>query len=125
MSFTHRDRESLAKILGMIGSDHDGEVLSAARKANAMVRAAGLTWQQVLLVRPSAAQSTPPAWKRPGEGDHVALATELLRAGPGILTDWEGDFLRSLLGFKTLKPKQTERLAIIRRKVAASRAAAA
>ena len=45
------DRELLEKLLGMIGSPHDGEALAAARKADALVRRAGLTWPDVLAGR--------------------------------------------------------------------------
>jgi hypothetical protein len=40
--------DRLAKLLGLIGSDHDGEVVAAARKADELRRAAGLTWAQLL-----------------------------------------------------------------------------
>ena len=42
------DRERLAKLLGMLGSEHDGEVVTAARRADALVRTAGLTWHDVV-----------------------------------------------------------------------------
>ena len=42
------DRARLEKLLGLLGSPHDGEALAAARKADALVRAAGLTWREVL-----------------------------------------------------------------------------
>ena len=42
------DREKLAKVLAMVGSQHDGERANAAGLADRMVRAAGLTWDQVL-----------------------------------------------------------------------------
>ena len=45
------DRALLEKLLGMIGSPHDGEALAAARKADALVRRAGLTWPDVLAGR--------------------------------------------------------------------------
>lgn len=125
MSFTTRDRETLAKLLGLVGSDHDGEALSAARKAHEMVRARGLTWQDVLLVRPAASQAPPSGWQRPGEPPHVAQATELLRRGRGILTKWEHQFLLSILSYRDLKPRQEESLALIRRKVTAASTAAA
>jgi hypothetical protein len=32
---TALDREQLARVLGMLGSDHDGEVVAAARQASA------------------------------------------------------------------------------------------
>ena len=39
--------DRLVKLLGMIGSDHDGEALNAARLADKLVREAGLTWAEV------------------------------------------------------------------------------
>jgi hypothetical protein len=42
------DRTRLACVLGMLGSDHDGEVLNAARAAERMRREAGLTWPEIL-----------------------------------------------------------------------------
>jgi hypothetical protein len=47
--------ERLAKILGMLGSSHDGERAAAALKAHEMVRAAGLTWRDVIMPSPSIA----------------------------------------------------------------------
>jgi hypothetical protein len=41
-------RDKLAKILGMLGSDHDGEVLAAARRAQMLIKAAHLTWAQIV-----------------------------------------------------------------------------
>jgi hypothetical protein len=41
------DREKLVKILGMMGSDHDGEALNAARQAEQIRRRLGLTWEQI------------------------------------------------------------------------------
>jgi hypothetical protein len=38
----------LKKVLGMLGSDHDGEVLSAARQAEAIRRKLQLTWDELL-----------------------------------------------------------------------------
>jgi hypothetical protein len=42
------DREKLARILGMMGSSHDGEALAAARQAEKIRSSAGLTWFDVL-----------------------------------------------------------------------------
>src|SRR5262245_19973274 len=38
----------LAKILGRLGSSHDGEVLAAARKAHELLSRAGITWGELL-----------------------------------------------------------------------------
>jgi hypothetical protein len=42
------DREMMIKLLGMLGSTFDGEVLVAARKAQALLRANDWTWEQLL-----------------------------------------------------------------------------
>jgi hypothetical protein len=42
------DRVKLAKILGMLGSNQDGEVLSAARAAEEIRQRANLTWEDLL-----------------------------------------------------------------------------
>ena len=42
--------EHLARLLGMTGSDHDGEVLNAARLADRFVRQLGLTWFDVIFI---------------------------------------------------------------------------
>ena len=40
--------DRLIKLLGMIGSAHDGEALNAAKLANKLVREASLTWSDVI-----------------------------------------------------------------------------
>lgn len=42
------DPELLAKVLGMTDSAHDGEKLAALSRANALLKAAGLTWADVI-----------------------------------------------------------------------------
>jgi hypothetical protein len=42
--------DRLAKLLGMLGSHHDGEALTAARKADQCIRQLGLTWGDVIHV---------------------------------------------------------------------------
>lgn len=54
---TQIDSAKLAKILAMLASEHDGQVLSAARQATRIVAEAGKTWADLL---PKAAQ--PPAF---------------------------------------------------------------
>jgi hypothetical protein len=60
----------LAKILGMLGSNHDGERASAAAKADAMVRSMGLTWPEVIALParpaapPASPRSSPIVWGR-------------------------------------------------------------
>ena len=42
------NRATLAKVLEILDSSHAGEALAAAKLASAMVREAGLTWDDVL-----------------------------------------------------------------------------
>lgn len=79
------DREKLARVLGMLGSDHDGEIAAAGRAAAALVRQAGLTWPDIL-------QHQRPALLAARGDDAVAFC---LRHGD-VLTDWEQHFLASL-----------------------------
>lgn len=54
------DRQRLEKLLGLMGSPHDGEALAAARKADALVRSAKLTWADVLAGPPRPGQPQEP-----------------------------------------------------------------
>ena len=106
------DLSTVAKLLGLIGSNHDAEALAAARKAHALVRGKGATWPIVLGL--DAEQPTTP------EPEHLAVARDLLGRGKGICTDWEMRFLRGVLAFKTLTHQQQQSLDGIRAKVEAA-----
>jgi hypothetical protein len=45
---TQFNRATLARVLDVLGSEHAGEALAAAKLATAMMREAGLTWDEVL-----------------------------------------------------------------------------
>ncbi len=55
------DRQRLAALLGMLGSDYAGERDNAARAAQKLARGAGLTWGEIL------AAPEPPTWTQPPE----------------------------------------------------------
>ena len=46
------DRVRLVKVLGMLGSHHDGEVLAAARLAQYMLGQAKMSWAELLNIKP-------------------------------------------------------------------------
>jgi hypothetical protein len=50
------DMEKLIKILGMTGSTHDGEALSALRMAQRLMAANGKTWKDLVTAQPQAQQ---------------------------------------------------------------------
>ena len=43
------DRQRLARVCGLLGSDHDGEALAAARQAEKIRQKVGLTWAELLV----------------------------------------------------------------------------
>lgn len=81
----------LAKLLGMLGSHHEGEVLNAARKAHEVVTRAHLTWAEVfepLIVLP------PPA-SIGGNYNEPGSLVDVLLDCPTV-TDWESNFISSI-----------------------------
>ena len=61
------DRRRLVKVLGMLGSRHDGEALNAARTAHAMLAQSKLHWEDLLGIKPG--EEPEPL---PQEGDAAA-----------------------------------------------------
>jgi hypothetical protein len=114
----------LAKILGMLGLDYDGEIAAAGRRANAMVKRAGLTWDEVISSSapiPQQPHRPPRRWRKPGTpSDTAALCLQWSE----VLTDWETNFCRSIIGRRRLSAKQADVLArIVDRVEAFARAA--
>ena len=108
--------DKLAKVLGMLGSDFDGEVAAAGRRADAMVKGAGLTWSDVVAPAPRPPHRPPRRWRRvvsPTDGAALCLQW------PEVLTDWEADFCRSIVGRRRISAKQAAVLTRIAAKVAA------
>ena len=105
-------RTRIAKLLGMCGSAHDGEVLNAARKADALVREHGTTWADVIGAgAPNVANTSDPL--RGFASLEVACRFVLTRTP--MLTAWERAFVLRLPGFTRLSAKQ---LSVLRTLVA-------
>jgi hypothetical protein len=68
------DKERLAKLLSMTGSDHDAEALAAIRKANEFLRLHRKSWPDVLGL-----SAPPPEPKKPPQ----TSARPTSRSGPG------------------------------------------
>lgn len=109
------DREHLARLLGLLGSDFAGERDAAGLAAARFVKQRGLTWHDVLDVA-----NQPERTKAAGWRDLVAQC----RAQPGCLRPWERDFLCSLHGFPRCSPKQAAILRSIAERLGLGRAAA-
>ena len=107
-------RTRLARLLGMMGSQHDGEALNAARLADKLVREQGITWFNVIGTAPPRASPDPPPPPRPSDDDllmqfEIAYgACEFVLASTPMLTEWERDFVLRLPGFTKLSHKQLD-----------------
>ena len=101
------DRPKLARVLGMLGSEHDGEVLAAAHVADTMVRKSGLSWAKIL-------SSIEPLPLSVG-GGAIDFVIDTCLARRSLLTEWERGFLRSLKHRRryTLTQRQHSALAAI------------
>jgi hypothetical protein len=108
----------LVKVLGMLGSDHDGEVAVAGRQANTMVKRAGLTWGDV--IAPTKLAPPPRRWHEPRS---VPDAVALCLRWPEAITEWEANFLRSIARLDRLSEKQMKVLKRVVGKVEAAAAA--
>jgi hypothetical protein len=106
------NREKLARVLGLLGSSFEGEVVTAARQAERLRRDAGLTWNDILL----------PAALDPDDIGNADDAIDFCVAYKAVLTEWERKFIESLAErhWSTLTEKQ---MAVLVRLVAKCRRA--
>jgi hypothetical protein len=98
------DRTRLARILGMLGSDHVGERAAAGLAAHRLVQRAGVTWYDVI--------KPPPHLKEPpistsGSLPWREIVEELLVGQPELLPDWELNFLLTIRRRSHISQKQT------------------
>lgn len=97
-----RDRERLAKLLGLLGSEHVGERAAAGAAADKHLRALGWDWRLLVeraLSAPPPQLKRPSPWQprpapRPGATDDARVHWVLLRHR--LLTPWEANFARGL-----------------------------
>ncbi len=91
----------LIKVLGMLGSEHDGERASAAAIADRIVRKLGLTWTDII--------------SRPEPQSLSDLCAWLLTSD--LLTIWEAGFVSTLRA--PISVKQRDKLDDITRRIRA------
>ena len=78
---TQFNRTTLAKILEILGSDHAGEVMAAAKLATTMVRESGHSWDDI--IRSDFAVPTQPGRPAAEQGYARAMGATPGAVGPG------------------------------------------
>ncbi len=89
------ERTRLVGILGMLGSDHDGERAAAAALASRLVRDKGLTWDTLILGSVGQQGGSKPSGD-PGTGPGWRAALAFCQRHQRALSDWECHFLAGL-----------------------------
>ncbi len=92
------DRVRLAKLLGLLGSEHAGERDAAGLAAHRMVQQRGLRWSDVM-------EPAPIEKQLPELGTWRQTVAACL-GQPGSLRRWEVCFLSDLPAFRRLSTKQ-------------------
>ena len=104
MSVAQLDWDKLIRVLGMIGSNHDGEVAAASHAADRLRHEAGATWRDIV----------EPVLLPPDRGQTVEDQISVALSYPDLLTEWEREFAASLAWQrKPLSEKQQTVLAQI------------
>jgi hypothetical protein len=116
-------RDKLAAVLGMLGSDHDGEALAAARMAERIRRRMGVQWDDLLISLPAGmgrpADGRAHSYRRPDppwSHDWRTMVSDCVRQ-PDLLTKWEAHFVQSVAEQRSVSRKQWAILAKIAAKV--------
>ena len=112
------DRTKLARVLGMLGSPHQGERDAAALAADRLVRGRGLDWLDVLGGSPAEPPISQPGWT-PSPSPVPDLMGDLQTCGRrlDLLTAWEREVITNMAQQRTVSRKQRDILAAIAAKV--------
>jgi hypothetical protein len=134
MALAPAEQQKLARLLGMLGSDHDGEALNAARLAQRLVTAANLTWAE-LVAAPAALTPAEVDLRRVEQLERDAFergrkaglaeqqevprsfpawADHCLHQCPRLLTTWETTFLTDFVAKRWSVPTPKQRLVLER-----------
>jgi hypothetical protein len=111
--------QRLARVCGLLGSDHDGEALAAARQAEKIRKKIGVTWDELLVPSPRPRSGDPP----PEDLTDWRSACHFCLERYWLLTNWELDFVATVARYQ--KPPSAKQLIILHRLVARCRNAAA
>ena len=101
------DLQRLARVCGLLGSDHDGEALAAARQAEKIRKKVGLTWDELLVPSIRQRSADPP----PEELTDWRWACHFCLERYRSLTSWELNFVTTVARHK--KPPSAKQMIIL------------
>src|SRR4051794_18775199 len=95
MSLSSDDRRRLVNILGMLGSDHDGERAAAGLLASKLLKGNSIHWDDVIVPEP---EKPPPRPEPPSSGPAASWPADLVlcRRKMALLNNWERQFVATL-----------------------------
>lgn len=105
------DRDKLIKVLRMFGSDHDGEVAAAARRAHNILKIHTLDWDDLIIQegRSKSSYRKPKPERREPDADEADMIHRCSEREK-CMTAWEREFITSISGsiieWGHLTPKQ-------------------
>src|SRR4030095_10405276 len=115
VSLTEAERARLKKLVGMLGSNMDGEKLAALNMIDKLAQSKGLKIHELLLgeldpppptlIFTDIRKKPQPHWSWK---DRIAWVLELAEEDAYLLSDWEYDFCQSFImrGYRVPTPKQ-------------------
>lgn len=113
------DTDRLARLCGMLGSDHAGERSNAASLATRELQRAGLTWDTLVRRACALAPAAPASTRAPRPAEDVAMLSAV-RRHLSRLTPWEATFAENLLAWRgRFTPKQRATLRQVYERVVA------
>lgn len=102
--FSAPQQVRLVRLLGMLGSDHDGEIANAGRMAHRLVQSLGLSWTDIIvggaaLRAPKRAPKAPKTSKSPRDPLGPRTWGDLCRqvVADETAPSWERQFCREIL----------------------------
>ena len=107
--------QRLVRLLGMLGSAHDGEVANAGRMADRLIRERGLTWPQIIALGPTPPATFPPLSREPATAlEWRQLAVWIKRNFADQLNPREYEFVVHMAAWRSMpSPKQQQWLSAI------------
>jgi hypothetical protein len=83
------DLDRLGKLLGMLGSHRDGEIVNAARAADKLIRTAGMVWADFTEAAGIASSAFAAAEALLAENDMLRAQLAEAEAGRGAIASWQ------------------------------------